>query len=83
MDFKQELKTYQKMINKELEKYIVKENCPEEILNKSKEYSLLAGGKRLRPILVLATYQIFKQDIQKVMPYAVAIEMVQNFAIIQ
>ena len=39
MDFKQQLKTYQQMINKELEKYIARENCPEEILNKSKEYS--------------------------------------------
>lgn len=82
MDFKQELKTYQQMINKELEKYVVKENCPEEILNKSKKYSLMAGGKRLRPILVIATYQIFKQDIQKAMPYAVAIEMVHNFSLI-
>lgn len=82
MDFKQELKTYQQMINEELGKYIIKEKCPEEILNKSKEYSLLAGGKRLRPILVLATYQIFKQETKKVMPYAVAIEMVHNFSLI-
>lgn len=82
MDFKQQLKTYQQMINEELGKYIIKEKCPEEILNKSKEYSLLAGGKRLRPILVLATYQIFKQETKKVMPYAVAIEMVHNFSLI-
>lgn len=82
MDFKQQLKTYQQMINEELEKYIIKGSCPEEILNKSKEYSLLAGGKRLRPILVLATYQIFRQDIEKAMTYAVAIEMVHNFSLI-
>ena len=42
----------------------------------------MAGGKRIRPILVLATYQIFKQDIEKCMPYAVAIEMVHNFSLI-
>lgn len=42
----------------------------------------MAGGKRIRPILVLATYQIFKRDIEKCVPYAVAIEMVHNFSLI-
>lgn len=82
IDFKQELKIYQQMIDEELEKNIKKEECPEKILNESMAYSLMAGGKRLRPILVVATYQIFKNDIQKVMPYAVAIEMVHNFSLI-
>ena len=42
----------------------------------------MAGGKRLRPILVLATYELFKKDIQTCMPYSVAIEMVHNFSLI-
>lgn len=42
----------------------------------------MAGGKRIRPILVLATYKIFKNNIEKAMPYAVAIEMVHNFSLI-
>ncbi len=82
MDFKEKLKSYQQMLNKELEKYIKKEKCLEKVLNQSVEYSLMAGGKRLRPILVIATYQIFKQDIEKCMPYAVAIEMTHNFSLI-
>ena len=82
MDFKEKLEKYQQQINQELEKYIRKQNCPEQILNQSMEYSLMAGGKRLRPILVLATYQLFKEDIEKCMPYAVAIEMVHNFSLI-
>ena len=82
MDFKTELKEYQSLIEKELEKFIKKEACPERILNQSMEYSLMAGGKRLRPILVLATYKLFKEDIQRSMPYAVAIEMVHNFSLI-
>lgn len=82
MEFKEKLKNYQDIINKELEKYLRKNNCPEEKLNESMEYSLMAGGKRLRPILVLATYQLFKTDIDKCMPYAVAIEMIHNFSLI-
>ena len=56
--------------------------CPEKILNESMEYSLMAGGKRLRPILVLATYEMFRKDFEKCLPYAVAIEMVHNFSLI-
>ena len=82
MDFKSELKKYQEIVDKELEKYLRKEKCIEETLNNSMEYSLMGGGKRLRPILVIATYELFKKDIEKCMPYAVAIEMVHNFSLI-
>ena len=82
MEFKEKLKIYQNQLNKDLEKYLRKNACPEKILNNSMEYSLMAGGKRLRPILVIATYELFKQDIEKCLPYAVAIEMVHNFSLI-
>ena len=82
MEIKEELKKYQQQINQEIEKYIKKQKCPEEILNQSMEYSLNGGGKRLRPILTLATYQLFRQDIETCMPYAIAIEMIHNFSLI-
>ena len=82
MDFRENLKKYQKIVNNELEKYLRKQECPEKILNNSMEYSLMAGGKRLRPILVMATYELFKNDVEKCFPYAVAIEMVHNFSLI-
>lgn len=82
MEFKQKLLEYQEIINKELEKNIIKQDCLEKTLNSSVEYSLLAGGKRLRPILILASYELFKNDVEKCMPYAVALEMVHNFSLI-
>ena len=82
MEFKEELKKYQKLIEEELEKYLNQEDVPEKILNESMEYSLMAGGKRLRPILVIATYKLFKNDFEICMPYAVAIEMIHNFSLI-
>lgn len=82
MDFKENLKKYQDIVNKELEKYVRKEKCNEEILNNSMEYSLMAGGKRLRPILVIATYELFKKDYEEAIPFAVALEMVHNFSLI-
>jgi geranylgeranyl diphosphate synthase type II len=82
MEFKEKLKEYQTIVNNELEKYLRKQNCPEQILNSAMEYSLMAGGKRLRPILTIATYEIFKSNTEICMPYAVAIEMVHNFSLI-
>lgn len=82
MDFKEKLNLYQKKINNELNKYTRNQECLEKVLNESMEYSLMSGGKRLRPILVLATYEIFNQDSNKCIPYSVAIEMVHNFSLI-
>ena len=82
MEVKEELKKYQEKINRELEKYLRKKECLEGILNEAMEYSLMAGGKRLRPILVISTYKIFKGDVEKCLPYSVAIEMIHNFSLI-
>ena len=82
MNFKEELKKYQDIVEDELKKYIKDKDCPESKLNESMEYSLISGGKRLRPILILATYNLFKNDYNTCMPYAVAIEMVHNFSLI-
>lgn len=82
MDFKETLKQKSDLINNELKKYIKVDDCPEKILNSSVEYSLLAGGKRLRPILIISTYELFKKDIEKTYPYAIAMEMVHTFSLI-
>lgn len=81
MEFKKELIKYQQQINQEIEEHRKKQKCPEEKLNESMEYTL-NGGKRLRPILTLATYQLFKQDFETCIPYAIAIEMIHNFSLI-
>ena len=82
MEIKEELKKYQEIINNELEKQIQVSSNMEKILYESMNYSLLAGGKRIRPILVLATYQLFKKDYKICIPYAIALEMIHNFILI-
>ena len=82
MDFKDELINKATLVNNELEKYIKKHECPESILNQSVEYSLMAGGKRIRPVLIMAAYQLFRDDVEKVYPFAVAMEMVHTFSLI-
>lgn len=82
MDFKETLKKYVDIINNELEKYVVREKCPEEMLNASVEYSLISSAKRLRPILMLETYKLFSSDYEKAFTFAVAMEMIHNFSLI-
>lgn len=82
MNLKETIKEYQDIVNNELEKYVIKKDCPEKILNEAMAYSLMAGGKRLRPILILQTYQIFKDDYEKCFPFVVAAEMIHNFSLI-
>lgn len=82
MNFKEELLKYQNIINEELTKYLKSIDVPEKKLNEAIEYSVMAGGKRIRPILVLATYCLFKDDYEICLPYAVALEMIHNFSLI-
>ena len=63
-DFKEELIVKSNRINDELKKYLKKDECPEKILNEAVEYSLMAGGKRIRPVLIMSTYELFKSDVE-------------------
>lgn len=51
-------------------------------LQEAMEYSLLAGGKRIRPILVLETCRLCGGDIQAALPFACAVEMVHTYSLI-
>lgn len=82
MNFKEKLKAYADIVNNELLKYISEEDCPEQVLNESMKYSLTAGGKRLRPVLIMSAYSLFREDIEKTYKYAVAMEMVHTFSLI-
>ncbi len=44
-------------------------------------YLMQLGGKRLRPLLVLLAYSLFKKDMKKIVPYAVAVEAFHNFTL--
>ena len=53
-----------------------------ESLRESMRYSLLAGGKRLRPILCLAACELAGGDAEQAMPTAVALEMIHTMSLI-
>ena len=51
-------------------------------LEQAMRYSLLAGGKRIRPVLALATAEAVGMDHQEVMPLAGAIELIHTYSLI-
>ncbi|MFE5322892.1 polyprenyl synthetase family protein [Paenibacillus sp. NPDC056579] len=56
-------------------------NIPEP-LRESMMYSLLAGGKRLRPIMVLATVEALNGSTENALPVACAVEMIHTYSLI-
>ena len=80
--FKERLGEYTNLVNEELEKYIILSNEPDNELKKAMKYSLMAGGKRLRPALILEGYRLFKDDYKKALPFACAMEMIHTFSLI-
>lgn len=79
---KERLGEYTNLVNDELEKYILVTDMPDSELKKSMKYSLMAGGKRLRPALVLEGYRLFKDDYKVALPFACAMEMIHTFSLI-
>lgn len=53
-----------------------------KVLKDAMDYSLQAGGKRLRPILLLATLRAFNQDEKVGIPVACALEMIHTYSLI-
>jgi geranylgeranyl diphosphate synthase, type II len=44
-------------------------------------YLMALGGKRLRPMLTLLSYSLYKEDVKSIVPYAVAVEAFHNFTL--
>ena len=74
---------YRVTIDTALEKcFLLPENLPQAGLAEAMRYSLLAGGKRIRPMLVLEFCRIAGGDTDKAMPVACGIEMLHTYSLI-
>lgn len=73
---------YVKVIERSLGKYVPEEKLLQKNLFSAMRYSLLAGGKRIRPILLLEFCGLCGGDQEAAVPYACAIEMVHTYSLI-
>ena len=58
------------------------QDAPQKVLFEAMRYSLLAGGKRLRPALTLALCEICGGEAEAALPFAAAVEMVHTYSLI-
>jgi geranylgeranyl diphosphate synthase type II len=69
-------------VNGWLDRLVPRESVPPQRLHEAMRYSLFAGGKRLRPVLTLATGEAFGAKAEELMPAACAIEMIHTYSLI-
>lgn len=88
MDIKKYLQEKKEIVDSALEKYFL--NRPDSAgeavfpnsLHKAIQYSLSAGGKRIRPILSMAAFEAIGGRGDKILPFACALEMIHTYSLI-
>ena len=82
LDLKEHLKEKKRLVDKFLDDYLPKADVHPNALHEAMRYSLFAGGKRVRPILCIASCEAVGGDIDTVMPVASAIELIHTYSLI-
>ena len=82
MNFKEQLTTRIEEIEKMLKRYLPKEEGPQKTVIEAMNYSVLAGGKRLRPMLMNETFRLFGGSGNIVEPFMTAIEMIHTYSLV-
>ena len=82
MSFKEELRTKTEEIEKLLAAYLPEETGFQKTVLEAVNYSVLAGGKRLRPMLMKETYQMFGGQGKVVEPFMAAMEMIHTYSLV-
>lgn len=81
-DFREQLQTYVDAAEAFLSQQFAWEPAPQKTLLESMRYSLLAGGKRLRPVLTMEFCRVAGSDWHKAVPFGCALEMIHTYSLI-
>ena len=83
MIFLDELNKKRELIEENLNQTLIHQLSDNSELLDIARYAVLNGGKRIRPILLMETFQIFKKNNDKeALPFAIAIELIHNYSLI-
>lgn len=81
-DYKQTMDTYRAEVEAFLNGCFTDSTLPQKSILDAMRYSLLAGGKRIRPVLLLEFCRLCGKDYHTALPFAAAIEMVHTYSLI-
>ena len=76
------LKTRKKIVDNALDRYLPGEDNYPSVIFKSVRYSIFAGGKRIRPILCMASAEAVGGNVETVLPVACALELIHTYSLI-
>lgn len=82
VELKKEIEKRTEEIEQILQKYLPKAEGDQKIIMEAMRYSILSGGKRLRPMLMLETYRMFGAQGAVIEPFLTAIEMIHTYSLI-
>ena len=82
MDMQLELTYRVQEIEKLIQRYLPEEKGYQKTILEAMNYSMLAGGKRLRPMLMIETYKLFAGSSKSIEPFAAAIEMIHTYSLV-
>ena len=82
MDIKAEIGRHTDEAEQIISSYLPKEEGYQKTVIEAMNYSFLAGGKRLRPILMLETYRLFGGKSKVIEPFMAAIEMIHTYSLV-
>lgn len=82
MSFKEEYKKQTAYIEEVLKTYLPKQEGYQKLIMEAMEYSLMAGGKRLRPMLMWETFRLFGGEGKVIEPFMAAIEMIHTYSLV-
>ena len=82
MDFKTEMAERTAQIEQIIKKFLPKEEGYQKTIMEAMNYSVLAGGKRLRPMLMQETYRLFGGRSEVIEPFMAAIEMIHTYSLV-
>ena len=82
MNFKEEQKEKVEKIEAILREYLPEANGYQSVIMEAMEYSLMAGGKRLRPMLMMETYRLFGGETEVIYPFMAAMEMIHTYSLV-
>jgi len=78
MEFITWFKEKVKIVDEYLSRIIEERENPQKIIYEAMNYSLLSEGKKLRPVLLLGAYELFRDDLKEALPFACAMEMIHD-----
>lgn len=82
MEFEKELESRVAFVEEVIGKYLPGEKGFQKSLLEAMNYSFLAGGKRLRPLLMLECCRMYGQDFRAVEPFMAAQEMIHTYSLV-